>query len=167
MKNLARFTLFLLTLAIVLAAGLATAEAKAKGKKKDRGSDPSARLQKKLSAADLSTEGKAKAEKVLQENAGKLKEAQAKVDAVLTAEQKQAQRQAQKDARSSGKKGKDAQASVAAALKLTDEQKSKLASAESDLKSAQAALAKDLRNSLSSEDFAKLGLKAKNKKKKA
>ena len=155
-----------LTFCALLAAGIslaATAEA-AKPKKKNRGSDPAARIKKKIDAADLSTESKAKVKQVIEQDSPKLKEAQAKVDAVLTAEQKQAQKQAMKDAKTSGKKGKDAKAAVTAAMKLTDEQKTKLASAEADLKAAQSALTKDLRGALSSEEFAKLGLRTKKKK---
>ena len=50
--------------------------------------------------------------------------------------------------RPAAKSGRKAQAEVAAALKLTDEQKSKLSAAESELKAAQAALMKDLRSVL-------------------
>jgi hypothetical protein len=133
-----------------------------KNKKQDR-HDPVASIKKKLAAADLPTDAREKADKVIADDGPKLKDAQAKIDSILTTEQKQAQRQAQKNARTSGKKGKDAKAEVAAAMKLTDEQKSKLSSAESELKSAQAALVRDLRSALSPEQFAKTGLKTKKK----
>jgi hypothetical protein len=133
-----------------------------KNKKQDR-HDPVASIKKKLAAADLPTDAREKADKVIADDGPKMKDAQAKIDSILTAEQKQAQRQAQKDARTSGKKGKDAKADVAAAMKLTDEQKSKLSAAEGELKSAQAALVRDLRSALSPEQFAKTGLKTKKK----
>ena len=133
-----------------------------KNKKQDR-HDPVAAIKKKLAAADLPTDAREKADKVIAEDGPKLKDAHAKIDSILTSEQKQAQRQAHKDARSSGKKGKDAKADIAAAMKLTDEQKSKLSAAESELKSAQAALVRDLRTALSPEQFAKTGLKTKKK----
>jgi hypothetical protein len=135
----------------------------AKPKKKDRATDPAARILKKLDAADLSTESEAKAKKTIEEHAAKLKEAQANLDALLTAEQKQAKRAAQKEARQAGKKRKEAQAAVTAALKLTDEQKKKLSAAEADLKTKQSALTKDLKAALPAEDFTKLGLKTKKK----
>jgi hypothetical protein len=133
-----------------------------KNKKQDR-HDPVAAIKKKLAAADLPTDAREKADKVIADDGPKLKEAHAKVDSILTAEQKQAQRQAHKDARSSGKKGKDAKADLAAALKLTDDQKSKLSAAEGELKSAQAALVRDLKSALTPEQFAKTGLKTKKK----
>jgi hypothetical protein len=135
-----------------------------KNKKQDR-HDPVAAIKKKLAAADLPTDAREKADKVIADDGPKLKEAHAKVDSILTAEQKQAQRQAHKDARSSGKKGKDAKADLAAALKLTDEQRSKLNSAEHDLKSAQATLMKDLQAVLTPDQMTKAGLKAKKKNK--
>ncbi len=131
--------------------------------KPDKAKTPAARVEKKLAAADLSPEAREKAEQALKQNEAKLKEAQAKVDAVLTKDQKQARRQAQKDATAAGKKGKEARAAALAALKLTDEQKSKLEAAEADLKAAQAALTKDLKAALSSDDFAKLGLRVRKK----
>ena len=133
--------------------------------KKNKGQkSPAERIQKKLASADLPSDTLAKAKKVVEDNAPKLKEAQAKVDGVLTAEQRSAKKQAQKNAKSSGKKGKQAKADVAAAMKLTDEQKTKLAAAESELKSAQAAITRDLRGVLSPEQMAKVGLKTKKKK---
>src|ERR687883_881 len=100
-----------LLLGCVIAALVATPAFAAgkKNKKQDR-HDPVAAIKKKLAAADLPTDAREKADKVLAEDGPKLKDAQAKIDSILTAEQKQAQRQAHKDARTSGKKGKDAKA---------------------------------------------------------
>jgi hypothetical protein len=151
---------FLLALLILSTTTVAFA---AKPNKKNKAADPAARLLKKLDAADLSTESEAKAKKTIEEHSAKLKEAQSKVDAVLTAEQKQAKRQAAKEARQAGKKRKEAQAAIAAALKLTDEQKKKLTAAETELKAEQSSLTKDLKATLPAEDFAKLGLKTKKK----
>jgi hypothetical protein len=147
-----------------LLAGLCVSPALAAGKKKRDRNDPAARIKKKLAAAELPADALTKANKVVDENAPKLKEAQAKLDAVLTAEHKQARRQAQKDAKTAGKKRKEAAADAQAAMKLTDEQKSKLASAESEVKAAQAAVLRDLRGVLSQEQLAKAGFKAKKKK---
>jgi hypothetical protein len=147
----------------VLLAALTSPAAFGKAKQK-RKADPAARIKKKLDAAELSAESKAKANKVIDEHAAKLKEAQAKVDAVLTAEQAQAQKQARKDARTAGKKGKEAKAALEAALKLTPEQKTKLAAAQTALQAAQGELTKALRGVLSSDEIAKVGLKMKKKK---
>jgi len=136
----------------------------AAGKKNKGQKDPTAAIKKKLAAADLPADALAKANKVVDDDAPQLKAAQAKVDAVLTKDQVKARREAQKNAKTSGKKRKEAQAEVAAALKLTDEQKSKLSAAESELKAAQAALMKDLRGVLSADQLDKAGLKAKKKK---
>ena len=151
------------TLALLLACVTSTALAKAKPNK-NKARTPTARLEKKLASADLSPEAREKAKKAIDQNAAKLKEAQAKVDAVLSADQKQTLRKAQKDARTSGKKGRQAREEALAALKLTDEQKSKLKSAEAELKSALGSLNKDLQNALTKDDLAKLGIKARKKK---
>ena len=152
--------LLLAFLILLTAANISLA---AKPNKKDRKTDLSARILKKVDAASLSAESAAKAKKTIEEHAAKLKEAQAKVDAVLTTEQKQAQQTARKEARKAGKKRKEAQAAIAAALKLSDEQKKQLAAAESTLKAEHAALTKDLKAALSAEDFTKLGLRVKKK----
>ena len=154
-----------LSLAIgCIIAAISLSPSLAAGKKNKGQKDPTASIKKKLAAADLPAETLAKANKIVDDDAPKLKEAQAKVDAVLTKDQVKVRREAQKAAKRSGKKRKEAQAEVAAALKLTDEQKSKLASAESDLKAVQSALMRDLRGVLSQEQLAKVGLKTKKKK---
>jgi hypothetical protein len=132
--------------------------------KPNKTKSPAARLEKKLASADLSSEAREKAKKTIEQHAAKLKEAQAKVDAVLTKEQMKARRQAVKEATAAGKKGKEARAAALAALKLTDEQKTKLESAEAGLKAAQTALTKDLQTALTKDDLEKLGLKARKKK---
>ena len=147
-----------------LIAALAISPALAAGKKNKGKRDATASIKKKLSAAELPADVREKANKVLADDAPKLNAAQAKVDAILTSEQKEARKTAQKEAKANGTKRKQAQASVEAAMKLTSEQKSKLASAESELKSAQAALQKDLQAVLTSEQAEKVGLKTKKKK---
>src|SRR5438105_14395655 len=97
--------LFHFTLACLLA-GIAFAPAFAAGKKnkKQDRHDPVAAIKKKLGAADLPTDVREKADKVIADDGSKLKDAQAKIDSILTADQKQAQKQAHKDVRASGKK---------------------------------------------------------------
>jgi len=133
--------------------------------KKNKGQrNPADQIKKKLAAAELPSDTLEKAKKIVDENAPKLKEAQAKVNGVLTAEQQSAQKQARKNAKSSGKKGKEAKADIAAAAKLTPEQKTKLAAAESELNSARAAITRELSAVLSPDQMAKAGLKTKKKK---
>ncbi len=135
-----------------------------KDKKKDS-RDIAAGIKKKLSAADLPSDIREKANKVIEADSPKLKDAQAKVDAVLTTEQKEARKTAQKEAKAAGTKRKQAQSSIDAATKFTDGQRAKLTSAESELKSAQAALMKNLQAVLTPEQIEKTGLKTKKKNK--
>lgn len=153
----------LLVIALLAVLIASPAQAAKKDKKKDS-RDIGASIKKKLTAADLPSDVREKANKVIEADSPKLKEAQAKLDAVLTTEQKQARRTAQKEAKTSGTKRKQAQSSIDAATKFTGDQRTKLASAESDLKSAQAALMKNLQAVLTSEQFEKAGFKAKKKK---
>jgi hypothetical protein len=137
----------------------------AQGKeRKKKAADPAARIKKKLAAAELPADVLAKANKAVDEQAPQLKAAQAKVDAVLTDEQKKARREAQKTAKESGKKRKEAQAALESAMKLTTEQKGKLAEAEKELASAQAAVQRSLQGVLTPEQLAKAGIKSRKKK---
>lgn len=133
-------------------------------KESKRGGDPAAALQKKLASSDLPADAKASAKKVIEEHAQKLKDAQAKVAGVLTEEQKAAQKTARKEAKTAGKKRKEAKADLEAALKLSAEQKTKLADAHKELASAQKDLQKGLQGVLTAEQLAKVGLKTKKKK---
>ncbi len=153
-------------LLIALLAVLITTPAEAAKKDKNKGSrDISASIKKKLTAADLPSDVREKASKVIEDDSPKLKEAQTKLDAVLTTEQKQARKTAQKEAKTNGTKRKQAQSSIDAATKFTDGQQTKLTSAETELKSAQAALMKNLQAVLTPEQIEKVGLKTKKKNK--
>src|SRR3954464_5020244 len=116
MNRLFQLSLTCLVALLIVAPGFAAGK---KNKNKGDRHDAVAAVKKKLSSADLPTDIRDKAEKAIADDGPKLKEAQAKIDALLTSEQKQAQKQARKDARSSGKKGKDAKAGLSAAMKLT------------------------------------------------
>ena len=157
--RLSRFISAALVVALAISPSLAA------GKKNNDKHDATAAIKKKLAAADLPADVREKANKVVADDAPKLNSAQAKVDAILTTEQKEARKKALKEAKANGTKRRQAQAAIDAAVKLTSEQKSKLASAESELKSAQAALQKDLRAVLTTEQAEKVGLKAKKKNK--
>jgi hypothetical protein len=160
------FVKALMVLGMVGIIGLAFAQEKKGGKRK--GGNPAAGLLKKVdSLTDLTDEQKEKITALKKEHEPKLQEAQQKVNAVLTAEQRQARNDAQKAARQAGKKGKEAQAEVNAAIKLTDEQKKEFDAAQKGLDEAQAAFRRSLSDVLSDEQEATVGLKgAKGKKKK-
>jgi len=83
---------------------LALSPSLAAGKKNKDKRDATTAIKKKLSAADLPADVREKVNKVLTDDSPKLKDAQAKVDAILTTEQKQARQQAQKEAKANGTK---------------------------------------------------------------
>ena len=96
------------------------------------------------------------------EYAEKLKAAVAKQNEFLTAEQLKARADAAKAAKAAGKKGKDAQADIDAAVNLTPEQKEKKAAADKEMKE----LSKEIREKLEAflTDSQKALLKTKKKK---
>lgn len=138
------------------------------GKKKKGGApDPTAAMMKKLEAAELSEEQKGKIKEIAAAHAPKLKEAAAKVASLLTPEQKKAKAEASKAAKAEGKKGKEMADAVAAALKLTDDQKTAMADAEKSLKEATGAFTSAVAEVLTPEQKQKVGLGGKKKKKNA
>ena len=121
-----------LMLALVLAIStplMAQEKARRKGQKRR----PAARegvgvVQKQLlEGLELSAEQKEKVKELNKEFGPKLKELKAKMEGIVTEEQKKAQREAMKAAKEAGKKGKELRAAVEAAVQLTDEQKAKMA----------------------------------------
>jgi hypothetical protein len=115
------FVKALMVLGMVGMIGLAFAQEKKGGKKK--GNNPAAGLLKKVDGlGDLTAEQKEKIAKIKEEHEPKLAAAAKKVNDALTPDQRRARQEAQKAARQAGKKGKEAQAEIAAAMKLTDEQ---------------------------------------------
>lgn len=159
------FVKALMVLGMIGIIGIAFAQEKKGGKKKG---NPAAGLLKKVdNLTDLTAEQKEKIAAIKKEHEPKLQEAQAKVDASLTAEQRRARGEAQKAARQAGKKGKEAQAEALAAMKLTDEQKKAYDAAQKNLDEAQASFRKSLSEVLSDDQKAAIGLKGpKGKKKK-
>jgi Spy/CpxP family protein refolding chaperone len=115
------------------------ADAQNENKKKRGAADPTAAMAKKLESVELTADQKTKLEAINKEHGPKLKDAQAKVDKILTPEQIKARREAQQAAKAAGKKGKEAQDSVNEALKLTAEQKKAMDDAQKDLRDAQTA----------------------------
>ena len=131
---------------------------------KKRKADPSAQIKKKLEEATLPPDLLEKCNKIVAEHAAKIAEATAKVNAIYTAEQLQAKRTTQKAAKDAGKKGREAAAEVEAAMKLTDEQKTKLEAANKELTAATNVRNDALRAVLSAEQAEKVLGKAKKRK---
>lgn len=156
MKPLVIKTLIVGCLMGLVTIGFAQNENKKKGGKK---ADPTSKLRDKVAAAELGDELAAKVNKIIDEHAPKLKEAQAKVDAVLTDEQRRDRRAAQKAANEAGKKGKAAQEEINAAVKLTDEQQKKMDEAQKELNAVRAEMNKAINANLTDEQQQKLGTK--------
>jgi hypothetical protein len=163
MKPLLLKTLVVGCLMGLVAVGFAQNENR---KKKGQAKGPTTELRNKLASAELGADLTEKVKKIIDENEPKLKELQGKVDAVLTDEQKAARRDAQKAARQAGKKGKEAQDEVNAALKLTADQQKKMDEAQKELNAARGEMNKAIAALLTDEQQEKLGVKAKGKGKK-
>ena len=169
MKPLLVKTLIVGCLMGLVTIGFAQNEAQ-KGKKKGAKADPTSKLRAKVSESTLGPDLKEKVTKIIDEHAPKLKEAQAKVDAVLTDEQRRDRKAAQKAAKDAGKKGKAAQVEINAAVKLTDEQKKKMDEATEALNAARSEMNKEISALLTEDQRRGLGLgggKKGGKKKKA
>jgi hypothetical protein len=162
MKSFASKLFVVSCLMAVVSLGWVAAQGQ-EGKKKK--GDPTAKLKKKLEEAELPADVLEKCNKIVAEHGPKIAAAQAKVDAVLTDEQRSAQKAAKKAAKDAGKKGKEAQAEIDAAVKLTEEQKPKMEAARKELNDAENAMNDALRAVLSAEQQEKVGIKAKKKKK--
>ena len=114
---------------------------------------------KRLEKAELTADQIAKVKEIVAKHSEALKAANDKVN--LTAEQKQARGEATKKAQAEGKKGKDLQAAVDAAAKLTDEQKEAL----KKVQELQQAMMKEVNGLLTDDQKAKLGMRVGGKKK--
>jgi Skp family chaperone for outer membrane proteins len=157
--------LLLKTLVVSCLMGLVAVGFAQQDKKKGAKNDPTSKLRKAVADSDLGADVKEKIGKIIDENAGKLKELQAKVDAVLTDDQKAARKAAQKAAKDAGKKGAEAAAEVTAALKLTDEQKKKMDEAQKALDAARGDMNKAIAALVTDEQAQSLGVKKGKKKK--
>lgn len=140
-------------LALAIAIPLAAQDQAKKNKK--AGANPLANFVKKAKEANLSEEQAKKVEELAAEYGKKIAAANAKLG-----EAGPARAQARKDAVAAGKKGKDLQAAVDAAVKLTDEQKAAVREAEELNQQFRAEVAK----LLNEEQKEKLGLTGKKKK---
>ena len=100
----------------------------------------------KIKGLNLTDDQKSKLADLKKEYAPKVKEAAGKVEGVITDEQKKARDEAMKTARDAGKKGREVFEAGTAAMKLTDEQKTKLA----DARKAMETLTKEIREKVTS-----------------
>lgn len=150
----------------VLAGAFLTVSANAQKeekKNKKKGPDPTAAMAKKLEGVDLTAEQKTKWEAVVAEHGPKLKAAAEKLSKALTPEQVKARQEAMQAAKAAGKKGKEAEASIKEALKLTAEQQKAFDDAAKEQKDVQAAFTTAVTSILTDEqkEKAKLGGKKK------
>ena len=127
-------TLLVLVIALLLASPLSAAEKKRKGergKKKPRKLPVAVFVPKSI---ELTDDQKAKVDEINKEYGPKLVEFQKKMATILTPEQRKARGEAFKAAREAGKKGEEMRKAVQAALKLSDDQKKKLAELQKEQK---------------------------------
>ena len=136
-------------LAVVVAVSSLTAEGAQKEKKKGAaaGSQVFA-LPKEIT---LTAEQQTKLDAIKAAEGPKVAELTTKLDSLLTAEQKTARKEAAAKAKADGKKGKDAQAAIDEALKLTDEQKKQRAEVQPELAKLQQSIKEQIHGLLTDE----------------
>ena len=149
----------ILAVAVLIASPLLAKEAKKKAAK-PAPCPADQYLTRMLGNVTLTAEQKTQIDALKKEFGPKLKEARKKVDDVLTADQKKARGEAMKKAKADGKTGKEAAAAVAAAVKLTDDQKAKQAEAQKAVSALTKELDKAARDLLTPEQKASLKKKA-------
>ncbi len=152
-----------LALSVLVVSPLWAAEEGGKKKKDKQLDNAVARSFELPSEITLTAEQKTKLEEVKKEFEAKVKEVVKKQNDILTPEQKKARGEATKTAKAAGKKGKDLQADVTAALNLTDEQKKKQEEVGKELKELNGQIREKISGFLTADQKAHL----KTKKKKA
>lgn len=160
MKSLLK-SLIVVALVVAVAAPLAAQEAKKEKKKKPqqgKAVQAVAAMMKKLEAVDLTAEQKEKIKEIAAEYGPKIKDAQAAVAAVVGPEHRKAMAEARKKAQEEGKKGKELQAAVNAAVKLDADKAAELEKAQAAAREANAAFAAAVRGVLTDDQVAKAGL---------
>jgi Skp family chaperone for outer membrane proteins len=132
-------------LVLVAMSGLAQAQ---NAKKAAKAAEAVFEIPKEITLTD---EQKAKLEEIKKEQSPKVSELQKKLDTVLTAEQKAARKEATSKAKADGKKGKDLQAAVDEAMKLTDEQKKQRSELQPELAKLQQSIKEQIHGLLTDE----------------
>ncbi len=154
-------------LALVLVLAVASPLLAGEGKKK-KGAKPKAppvfgpvRI---LEGLDLTADQKGQVEKIRKEFEPKLDALRKKIAEVLTPEQRRAQAEAMKAAKQAGKKGADAKRMVEEAVKLTDDQKQKLAELRKEMSALEKEARAQIMNLLTPEQREKVKTRAKKAK---
>jgi DNA-binding MarR family transcriptional regulator len=145
----------------------ASVQGQEKAKKKDR---PNAAVEAAFALPkeiELTAEQNEKVAALKKEYTPKLTELSAKVNAVLTDEQKKARQEASKKAKDDGKKGKEAKAAVDEALKLTPEQKKQMDELQPKLQAMQNEVREKVTSLLTDDQKSKLPKRKAAKKAKA
>ena len=124
------------------------------------------RVERMTEGLTLTADQKSKLEPVCKELGPKMMDAMKKMD-VLTPEQKKAQAEAMKAAKGAGKTGKEAHDAVAAAVKLTDEQKATQKEVRKEMGDLEKCLREKVKAILTPEQQEQLKAKAAEGKKKA
>jgi len=155
-----------IVLALVIAlsiAAAAVAQEKPKGKGKAARLSPTAqamlridRLREALEGLDLTAEQKEKVGKIREELRPKMKEVFGKLRDILTEEQRNAAEESMKKAKEAGKKGREFLETVESSLKLTDEQKEKMAKLAPEILAVQKEMMKQVMRVLTPEQQAKI-----------
>lgn len=122
-------TVLALVVALMIAGNLSAAEQKRRHDGPRGGQSGVDRVDMMLKGLTLSDEQKTKIDAVKKEYAPKFKENGEKFDGILTAEQKKARKDAVDAAKAAGKGRREIWEAGTAAVKLTDEQKAKMAEA--------------------------------------
>jgi flagellar biosynthesis/type III secretory pathway protein FliH len=143
MKLIVRLTT-IWALTLLVANVLVADEAPAKKGKKAKKAPPTPAVFKLPADIELSPEQQAKFDELKSQYGAKLADAQKKVADILSEEQRGVQRTARKDAVAAGKKGKELKAAVDAAVELTDEQKTSMATAQVELNQLRKEIRKEI-----------------------
>lgn len=165
MKLYMRVAIVLSTTALVSVALMAQ-DGQEKKKEKGKGKTAASTVFQFPKDVTPTDDQKAKLAEIEKEFAAKITAAQKKVDSILTDDQKKARAEAKKAANAAGKKGKEAQADIEAAMKLSNEQKKQLGEAEGELREVQAQVRQRIMGLLTDEQKAKLPPPKKPKKEK-
>ncbi|MBI1310922.1 hypothetical protein GC176_06400 [bacterium] len=155
-------SLLCVALAVLISSGAMAADEakKGKGDAKNRQARTPSVTARFLGDIELTAEQKEKVAAIDKEFAVKAAEIRKKTDSILTEDQIKARAEAQKAARAAGSKGPDAQKAVSAALKLTDEQKTKMADVQKANRELSQQVVAALKKVLTEEQAAKLKVPA-------
>jgi len=148
-------------IALLIAIELAAQEKKPQGKASKLSTTSQVllrieRLRETLDGLDLTAEQKEKLAKIREDLGPKMKEFFEKLSDVVSEEQREAAKEAMDKAREAGKKGRQALEAVEASLKLTDEQKAKMAKLDPEIQAIAKEMMTEVMGILTPEQRAKL-----------